>query len=200
MLLFYCITITNSEKHKSMNTFLKIGTFAMLAFTLNACDWFEDKATKDISFNSDLSVDLYAEQNDSALMTEEFLLDPLSDEEILEYKDDIKDIEVTSLGFIVSDVDLSGSNLLFSGQLEYSEGVGDKKLLAAFSDLDLSALAESGVEHAVAIPDSEVENIVRIFKDNNAVTLYLSGELNNIPASFQLEVIAHLKVTAEIGI
>lgn len=188
------------KKHESMNTFLKIGTFTMLAFTLNACDWFEDKATKDIHFNSNLSVDLYAEQTESAQMTEEFILDPSSDEQILEYKDDIKDIEITSLGFIASNVAHSESNLLFSGTLEYSEGAGSKKVLTTFNNLDLTALAESGVEQTVEIPASEVDNIVKVFKDNNAITLYLSGEVNQIPASFDLEVIAHLKVTAEIGI
>lgn len=172
--------------------------FAFFALTLNSCDWFEDATTKDVNFESDVSVEFNANQQDSKTVVEELILDPLTDEDILQYKDDIKNLEITGFGYIVKGFNSASETLTFSGKLEYSEGAGSKKLLATFTNVDIKSLAASGIEQSLSVPATEVSNIVRIFENHNGITLHLSGELSDIPADFDMEIISHLKVKAEV--
>lgn len=177
-----------------------LSTLLFLAVTLKSCDWFEDVSTKDVTFATEISTELHASQENSNIILEELVLDPLSDEDFAQYKEDIKELEITAIGFIINQVNSSSESLRFTGKLEYSEGSGSKILLANLHDVDLTSLAALGEEQSFDVSTEQISNLVRIFKNQNSVTLYLSGELSEIPADFDMEVIAHINATAEVGI
>lgn len=183
-----------------MKKYFYLSTLLFLAITLKSCDWFEDVSTKDVKFATEISADLHVNQEDSQIISEVLTLDPLSDEDFAQYKEDIKEIEITDIGFIISQVNATSESLRFTGKLEYSEGSGSKIVLANLENVDLNALAALGEEQSFGISSEHISNIVRIFKSQNSLTLYLSGELSELPADFDMEVIAHVNATAEVGI
>lgn len=172
-------------------------TFVVLALTLHSCDWFEEATSPDFSFNTPLSVELEVETEASQVDTA-IVLDPLEDDQIAEYKDDIKGMEVKSIGFKVKDLSSDHEALIFNGDLKVSIGAGAPITLSSLEDIDIKALADSGEETTLDVPSDVLEDIAKVLESKTEVTLYLSGSLSDAPSNFTLELIADLKVTTEV--
>lgn len=172
--------------------------FGVALLSLNSCDWFDDVTTKDISFNTVLPVLLHVNQDEEGEVYEEIVLDPLSDDEFKQYKNDIKNIEVTSLSYKLNQLKSDHEDLKFNGKIEYKIGAKNKALLAELTNVDIKALAATENEQNLAVPSADLAEIVAAFKDHNEVTLYISGDLSEVPADFKMEITAKLKVQAEV--
>lgn len=183
-----------------MKKIIYVLIFGVASFTLNSCDWFDDVTKKDVNFNTDLAVDLHIEQEEEGEITEKIVLDPLSDEDFSQYKNDIKKIEITSLNYRVSDLKTDHESLIFNGKIEYTIGAGNKIPLITLEDLDIKSLNASGQEEAFEVPAAALVAIVKAFESHNEVALFLSGTFSEVPVDFHMEITAKLKVQAEIEI
>lgn len=172
--------------------------FGVASLSLNSCDWFDDVTKKDVNFTADLPVLLHVVQNEEGEITDEIALDPLSDDEFDRYKDDIKNIEITSLSYKISELKSDHQDLKFDGKIEYKIGAKNKASLANLTGVDIKSLAASGAEQNIEIPSAALAEIIKAFEDHNEVTLFLSGKLSEVPVDFKMEIIAKLKVQAEV--
>lgn len=183
-----------------MRKLIYVLIFGVSVISLNSCDWFDDVTTKDVNFTTDLSFDAHIDQESEGEINEVIVFDPLEDEEILQYKDDIKKIEVTGLSYKISQLNTDHDALLFDGKLEYKIGGGPQLPLVELKNLDIKALAESGKETQFNVPANILSELMKTFESYNKVTIYVTGALNEVPADFHMEIKANLKVTAEVEI
>ncbi len=183
-----------------MKKLIYVLIFGVSTITLNSCDWFDDVTKKDINFTTDLSFDAHIDQESEGEINETIIFDPLEDDQILRYKEDIKKIEVTGLSYKISQLNTEHDEQLFDGKLEYQIGAGPRLPLAELKNLDIKALAASGEAIQFNVPANILSILMDTFESYNKVTIYVTGTLSEVPTDFRMEIKANLKVTAEVEI
>lgn len=183
-----------------MKKLIYVLIFGASVITLNSCDWFDDVTTRDINISTSLSYDAHVNQEEEGEFNEVIIFNALEDEEILRYKDDVKQIEVLGLTYKISQLESDHEELIFDGKLEYKIGAGPKLPLAELKGVDIKALAASGEETDVDVPANILSLLMQTFESYNEVTIYVTGTLSEVPADFHMEIKTDLKVTAEVEI
>ena len=183
-----------------MKKLIYVLIFGVSTIALTSCDWFDDVTKKDVNFTTDLSFNAHIDQESEGEINETIVFNPLEDDQILRYKDDIKKIEVLGLSYNISQLETEHDAQLFDGKLEYKIGAGPRLLLTELKGVDIKALAASGEETALNVPANILSIFMETFESYNEVTIYLSGTLSEVPTDFRMEIKANVKVTAEVEI
>jgi len=169
-------------------------TFALLFFTgLMSCELLN------VDFDTDLSSDLNINVEDSGTKssinaygyTASTTLDPLSDEDVKEYKDKIEDYDVKSLTATVLSVSKPDVKLLAGTYFEIYDSE-DNVRWTFTSDF----IVVPGAEYTLDNSDGKWETVRNILKRNAVFTVASVGEANTNNITIVFEVSIGATVTA----
>jgi hypothetical protein len=168
----------------------------MLAL-LAGCDLFND--LDDVSFDSTLSENIVVSESSAGTNvanSEIIVLDATSDPDINQYKDKIKGIRVNKISYQV--VSFSATDpVTLSGTMAFGESTtSSPTVVAAITSLNLKEAFLNGTVYDLTVPQTDIDKISALLKDDKAVKIYLNSTLSKTPVSFTIELILDVTVEA----
>ena len=178
-----------------MKTYHSLLPILFLSAGFFACDKVEELA--DINFNTTVTTTLPVAAINTDEATYSILLNATSDPEIQKYADKIKKYEITELLVAVENYSAATTDeIYFNGDL----GFGTINSTQAASTCSISNLNVTHVkgtgDFAFNACNSILPDIADMLTADNAAKVYLSGAFTKAPLSFDLNITAKVKVTA----
>lgn len=159
---------------------------------ISSCGLFDD--LKEISFDADLPVEFFIDENESnptgKSYSEEQLLDLTADPDISEYASKIRDVKVNSVSYRIYNVD--GDGVQFSGGSLVTKS--NNKTIATVTNVSVSEF----VNGDFVIDATGFSELSTRLKNNKSETIRLQGTLSETPISFRVEITFNVTITAEV--
>jgi len=154
----------------------------------------------DIELNKTLEKSIPVSVITTDEMTATVILDATNDSEILKYENKIKNYEISSLEFAIENYSSPlDDEIYFNGSIGFSkEGASFPAFECAVSPMPVTHWAGTST-FPLGNCDDLKEQIATILTGENAVKMYLTGSFTKEPLTFELKVIAKVKITANPG-
>lgn len=178
-----------------MKTIIRIFfTVLLIGIFMPGCE----KGLLDVKFESDFVADLNADVAGKSLgksVAQTFtfstsdLVDPLSDDEVNKYKDQIKDVSLTQVSAEITSI--SKAVKLVSGKLKVtSTGFSSAEWNFSNQTLQVGSILSIGNE------TGQITNVQTMLNSLNPITVTLSGETDQGNVQFTLQVTFSTEITA----
>jgi len=180
------------KKHIS-KPLIPLSILPLLLFS--QCSWFEQNL--DGSLSTFISV--YESSSNSNIPYNTFeYIDASSDEDISKNLDKIKDWTVKEVSYKIWGF-YGDPNTSISGELGFSrESENSPSIKATFTNIMPANITDNDVSYKVNLSESDLNKIADYLDKDQFLKIYLNGVLSQGPTSFQLEVIAKVKVKTKL--
>ena len=160
------------------------------------CDEVSDLA--DVDFPVTLVKRLPVATANTNEITSTVVLDASSDPEVQKYLSNIKSYEITELLFGIENYESStGAEIYFNGSIGFSKtSQNQPSSTCSVSNVPITHWSGYPQDFSFDTCDDIMNEISKVFTDENAVKIYLTGTFTNAPLSFDLKVTVKAKITA----
>lgn len=160
---------------------------------MNGCK----KSLFDVQEEFDLQTSITVQGNNAEFTAEQFL-DVLSESDIIrQYADKLKSIEIIGISYYVSDFHGTATQQINTGYVQIADANGNYvQELASVQNVNLiSATIESDLAFQA---DVAAQLSDYMLEAPHTCMLYLTGEINEVPADFTVVIKLRVKMVAEV--
>jgi hypothetical protein len=164
-----------------------LAMFVFSAAVFTGCDELGD-VTLNEPVTASITVDETA-TNENVSFTQSLEVDATSNAEIEKYKDKVKSFTVNKITFKIKNYSGQAASTPLS-KVSYAAAGGTAATaieIASITNFDIKAAADAGTETELVVPDSHLQAIGALLKNDMAVTLYFDGKLTKTPVKFTID-------------
>ncbi len=168
----------------------------LLCISFINCD--ETKDALDVNFTTNISTTMSVAAATTDEDTYSIVLNATSDPEIQKYADKIKNVEVTKLVIAIENYQYKDEDaeIYFNGELGFgSVTASTPSGTCEISFLNITHVKNTG-EFEINDCNNQLSNIASKLLADNAVKVFLIGSVTAAPMSFDMKIVATVKITA----
>lgn len=172
---------------------LPILSIFLLLFALYSCDLGNITTDLKTKFEAVFDIDIPANTVTSVAMTKD--VDAESNKDYKDNKDKIKDLQVVTISYVISESTVSDNSNKFTGSIVYSHFDGSNAItLASLTDASL----QNGT-YSITATEENLNKIAANIRSSGKFKVSLNGAVTSVPVKLKLKVIydTKLKVSAQ---
>ena len=185
---------------KTASLVLRSALAVCFAFVMSSasCDLFDkvDDVTFDVELSHTFHVD--ASSTDPLVYLKKEVLDAADvNSDFNKYKDKIKAINVSSVTYVISNVQTSGI-IVTNGTVGYSAQTANTATSAQVASLGIESI-DAAMGQTKNLPFNQValNELSTFLKDDKKINIYFGATLNQVPAEFDVLVVLKASITAD---